>query len=613
MTQIRFLIIAILLLLPVQHFGQNIALYQQFNGRYDYTAIGNTLNPFENNLVRSFCEILPSSQAELDLDSSSTVVTAFLYWAGSGDGDTNVSLNGLSIDADTTYNVIYNETNYGPLTYFSCFADVTDLIRSQGNTTYEFADLDISEALQNNVRYCGNRTNFAGWALYVIYENDALPLNQVNLFQGLEIINRNIRETTIVLENLNVIDNNNAKIGFLAWEGDNALNYGETIAINGNILSNPPLNFADNAFNGTNTFTNSTEFYNGDLDVYNIQDNIQIGDTSALIRMTTGGIDASGLLQADLIIINNIITVLNSQLPDATIVLNDSYQECYDLEMEINYTVFNTNATDILPAQTPIAFYINGEFAGQSSTQNVIPINGFEENSIILTLPYGLMDSLELMMVVDDNGSQIGQVTETDETNNAYAENIPLLPLPSIITLPVVLKCNIGFDSAVFNLIDALPDGMDSTTIIGFYLSESDLIANQNEIFLPESYANVSNPQTIYISVDGDPCFKMYRFDIIVENCPPLIPDGFSPTGDNINDWFNIQGLYDIFIHHKLIIYNRYGDVIFEGDNSSPWDGRANRGLNNFGSLVPTGTYFYILYLNDPKYNPMQGWIYLNY
>ena len=224
--------------------------------------------------------------------------------------------------------------------------------------------------------YCENRTNYAGWSLYVIYQDHTLPLNQVNLFLGLEIINGDVQNKTIILENVNVLDNQNAKIGFLAWEGDNALNYGESLSINGNTLSNPPLNLADNAFNGTNSFTNATNFYNADLDVYNIENNIQIGDTSVTINLTTGATDTNGIFRADLIIINNIITVLNSQLPDATIAVNNYSVSCASRLVTLDYTVFNTNSTDTLPANTPIAFFIDDVLIAQSQTINNIPIDG---------------------------------------------------------------------------------------------------------------------------------------------------------------------------------------------------------------------------------------------
>jgi hypothetical protein len=81
--------------------------------------------------------------------------------------------------------------------------------------------------------------------------------------------------------------------------------------VNGNPISNLPLN-SDNAFNGTNS-TGSTSLYNMDLDVYNIQNNINIG----ILRQKS---TYSG---QDFVMINAIVTKLNSQLPDATLRINN--------------------------------------------------------------------------------------------------------------------------------------------------------------------------------------------------------------------------------------------------------------------------------------------------
>ena len=51
---------------------RDIALYQQYNGRFDFTFIGNTLNTIENNSINGEpappCTILTSSSAVLNLD-----------------------------------------------------------------------------------------------------------------------------------------------------------------------------------------------------------------------------------------------------------------------------------------------------------------------------------------------------------------------------------------------------------------------------------------------------------------------------------------------------------------------------------------------------------------
>jgi gliding motility-associated-like protein len=573
-------------------------------------AIGNTLNPIENN-GNTFCTILESSEADLNLDENQSIVKAYLYWAGSGPGDANVTLNGTEVIANNTYTVGYTTVDNNELIYFSSYADITDLVLEHGNGSYNLSDLDINAILLSEPGYCDNRTNFGGWAIYVIYEDVSLPLNQVSLFQGLQIINRNVGELEINLNNINVFDNQGAKIGFLAWEGDDALNFGESLAINGNIISNPPLNLADNAFNGTNTFTNSTQFYNGDLDVYSIENNISIGDTSASITMTTGTFDDIGIFRADLIILNNIITVLNSRLPDATINLDTALVECNNNSVTLEYTVFNLNSTEVLPTNTPIAFYADGNLIGQTETNTAIPIGGSESGTITVELGSTENPEITILAMADDIGNMTGIVHENNETNNSNEVVIELLRSPEIELLPPLKACNEGFETATFDLSNILNDNLNPTA--EFYESLEDLITDENAILDVTNYTNLSAPQTIYVKVPETPCYRILQLDLLIENCPPRIPQGFSPNNDDTNDWFNIQGLYDVFTDHELKIFNRHGVLIFEGDNAKPWTGEINRGINGVGNLVPVGTYYYVLYLNDPDYRPMAGWVYVNY
>src|SRR5210317_1334336 len=130
-----------------------------------------------------------------------------------------------------------------------------------------------------------------------LFMRTSLFLNQVNVFDGMDSVSQGDNEITTTLDNLYVLDNIGAKIGFLAWEGDTALANNETLLINGNLISNPPLNPEDNAFNGTNSFTNSSELFNMDIDFYNIEENINPGDTSATITLTS---------DQDLVMVNNI-------------------------------------------------------------------------------------------------------------------------------------------------------------------------------------------------------------------------------------------------------------------------------------------------------------------
>jgi gliding motility-associated-like protein len=575
-------------------YAQDVSIYRQFNGRYDYTAIGNTLNTSENGPLAP-CEILTASAATLNLTNNQTIVAAYLYWAGSGPGDFDVTLNDVPITAERTFS---NSLDTNRI-FFAAFTDVTQLILDMGNGDYTLSDLDLTEVI---APYCPTGTNFAGWSVIIIFEDSSLPLNQVNVYDGLQSVPTNL---TITLDNLNVLDTQGAKIGFLAWEGDAALAVNETLSINGIPLSNPPLNPVDNAFNSTNSFTGSNQLWNMDIDVYNIQNFIDIGDDSATIALSSG---------QDFVMINNVITVLNSQLPDATVAINEVLTPCNSFDISVAFEIFNLNSTDPLPSGTPIAFYANDMLIGQDITEMEIPVNGSESRFINLNIPVALTSEFVLTIVIDDDGSGNGIVTELNENNNTNTQLIALNLPPDVIVLNAVTACNEGFEVGAFNLwslITALPDQNQDN--YRFFESLEDLNQNLNQIGTPFSYNNSSNPQIIYIQHLTANCFEVFETNLGVENCPPRIPEGFSPNNDGLNDWFNIQGLYNIFVNHELLIFNRYGTLIFVGDNNQPWTGVPNRGLNGTSTVVPQGSYYYILKLRDPNYHNYTGWITVNY
>jgi gliding motility-associated-like protein len=598
--KLHYLTFSILLLSFCNCFGQNVTLYNQFNGRYNFTFIGNTMNLGENNITFG-CEnlLLTSSDATLNLNSNQIIESAYLYWAGSGTGDFNVKLNAVDIIAQRTFSNISISSG---LPYFSAFKDITSQVIATGNGTYTLSDLDISQTLINEQGYCNNRTNFAGWAIVIVYKENSLPLNQINIYDGLQSIPNALN---ITLNSLNVIDNNNAQIGFIAWEGDSTLAVNETLRINGNTLSNPPLNPANNAFNSTNSITGSTTLYNMDLDIYNIQNNINIGDSSALIQLTSG---------QDVVLINVVVTKLNSQLPDATIVIDSINQSCSSKIYTINYIVSNLNCTNPLPAATPIAIYANGILVGQTQTQNSIPIDGSENGQITITIPNTVPTDFTLTFVVDDNGTGNGIVTEILENNNTFSETISSWLPPNFNHLEPLITCNEGFTVGTFNFSNYanLVLNNSTDTFIDFFETEADAANNSNAIANTSNYVSTSTPKKIFIRIENEHCFSITSFDLTTKNCPPTIYNYVSSNNDGYNDTFFIEGLRNIFVNFELEIYNRWGRLIWKGTNQSEdWNGEITIGQTISSSLALKGTYFYILNLNDANYpKPFVGWLY---
>ncbi len=290
-VKLQNIIFSIFSLISCQIFSQDVSLLAQFNGRYDFTFIGNTLNPEENSF-QTAPTILPSSSATLNLDSNSIIKNAYLYWAGSGTGDFEVTLNSVTIIPDRTF--AYQRNNFGLiLDYFSAFKDITELVKQTGNGNYTLSNIDISDVIDNHFT---RRTNFAGWAIIVIYQNKNLPVNQINVYDGLQAVPNAL---SINLTNIEVVNNLNSKIGFVAWEGDSNIRVNETLKINDYVVEQLPLNPANNAFNGTNSITGSATLYNMDLDIYDIQNYVQTGDTSIDIELTSG---------QDVVMINAVVT-----------------------------------------------------------------------------------------------------------------------------------------------------------------------------------------------------------------------------------------------------------------------------------------------------------------
>lgn len=584
--------------------GQNVSLYNQLNGRYDFTFIGNTLN-VQPNGANDPCLLSPSSDATLNLSPNDIIESAYLYWAGSGTGDFDVKLNGIDITSQRSFSAIQS-SNGNP--FFSAFFDVTTILQTTGNGVYTFSDLDVTPFF-NPFTYCNNGTNFAGWAIVIVYRNDSLPLNQINIYDGLEALSTaviGVQDQLIInLGNLNVLDNSRAKLGFVAWEGDATIANQESLLINGNIINNPPLNPGNNAFNGTNSITEDSNLYNMDLDIYDIQNYISIGNSSVEIKMTTA---------QDFVLINTIVSKLNSQLPDATVFIDSVEKQCDSKTIVVNYTVSNINSTNPLPAATPISIYIDGQLFQTITTTAEIPIGGSISGQISLVLPDTVTLDFEIKFMVDDIGNGTGIVAELVENNNTAVVNDSLWFSPTFNPLENLLVCNEGFTRGTFDFssVDDLVKTNPEDNV-RFYETLENATLDVNPILNTTNYQAMQTPKEIFVRVFNQNCFSITSFLLTTRNCPPTVYNFVSANNDSYNDNFTIGGLRDIFLDFKLEIYSRWGRLLWTGNqNTEDWNGYVKDGVGS--KNAPDGTYFYLLFLNDIDYpEPLKGYLYLNH
>lgn len=66
--------------------------------------------------------------------------------------------------------------------------------------------------------------------------------------------------------------------------------------------------------------------------------------------------------------------------------------------------------------------------------------------------------------------------------------------------------------------------------------------------------------------------------------CRMIFPSAFSPNGDGINDFWKPAG--QVISWDELVIYNRWGEVIYKGNPALGWDGKSA-----YGQEVPDGVY----------------------
>jgi gliding motility-associated-like protein len=90
----------------------------------------------------------------------------------------------------------------------------------------------------------------------------------------------------------------------------------------------------------------------------------------------------------------------------------------------------------------------------------------------------------------------------------------------------------------------------------------------------------------------------------------PIIPEGFSPNGDNVNDRFVIKGI-ESYPKNELIILNRWGNKVFGAKPyENTWDGTNHLGISVGDDQLPEGTYYYIVDLGNGS-KGIKGYIYL--
>jgi len=204
-------------------------------------------------------------------------------------------------------------------------------------------------------------------------------------------------------------------------------------------------------------------------------------------------------------------------------------------------------------------------------------------------------------------------VKEKDANTNCESLATSINVLVNTVQIPVLKNSGEDFCGIDKPTIQNLSDNTIASVNLAWYDAITNGIIIPNTTLLEEG--------ATYFAFDYDTTTKCYSSPLSVTvsltDCTLTpdglkIPDGFSPNGDGVNDTFQIVDIEFSFPNYTLEIFNRYGNVMFKGDNNKPaWDGK-NSNSSFISGDAPAGVYFYIIYYNKDNLPPRQGQLYLN-
>lgn len=171
-------------------------------------------------------------------------------------------------------------------------------------------------------------------------------------------------------------------------------------------------------------------------------------------------------------------------------------------------------------------------------------------------------------------------------------------------------------EDSPFNLSELLVGDYDET---GTWEDPQQTGSLQNETIDP-GMLEVGQYTFNYVVMDGT-CASTTPVTVTINDDCVVLPCGIddikanisktvTPNGDNINDYFEVGLMAECGFTYKLKIFNRWGNLVYKSDNyQNDWDGISNQGGSS--KQLPSGTYYYILEINQSGFDPIQGYIYL--
>ncbi|HPI06151.1 MAG TPA: HYR domain-containing protein [Saprospiraceae bacterium] len=168
------------------------------------------------------------------------------------------------------------------------------------------------------------------------------------------------------------------------------------------------------------------------------------------------------------------------------------------------------------------------------------------------------------------------------------------------------------------NAVDDTGFSIDPNTLDTFNILLNDVLIPAGDFVITEvsplnGVTNLGNGLFSY-QAGPDPGSASFFYEVCSQSCPLLcdmatvtiriddigctfIPNIFTPNGDEVNDWLVIKCLDSGFFNeNSLVVYNQWGDKVYEASPYSNDPDKAWRGTldGEAGKDLPDGVYFYV-------------------
>lgn len=123
-----------------------------------------------------------------------------------------------------------------------------------------------------------------------------------------------------------------------------------------------------------------------------------------------------------------------------------------------------------------------------------------------------------------------------------------------------------------------------------WYFGDGDTMSFVPGQNVTHTYTSVGQYETELIVSNIGGCKDTFNVEVCVDPIPIKTYNTFSPNGDGYNDFFEIDNI-EAYPNNHLIVFNRYGNVVYERNGyANDWPGTNYR----TNEPLPDGAYFYI-------------------